>query len=74
MLTKNIRRYKIMEKHMECVRSGKYCVANNLLYLLRKGSLTLGCTDDDWETETILDDIGCPVTYSRNYYQATYKI
>ena len=36
MLKKNIRKYKIMEKHMELIKNGNYETARNLLWLLRK--------------------------------------
>ena len=51
MLKKNIRKYKIIEKHIEWTKSGNYMAARNLLWLLRKGYIKLGLGDTDWETE-----------------------
>lgn len=74
MLEKNIRKYKIIEKHMELTKSGKYLEAKNLLRLLRNGRVNLGLGDVDFETECFLESIGCPVYYSRNGYGATFKV
>lgn len=74
MIKKNIRKYKIIEKHIEFVRNGKYMEARNLLHLLRKGSIRLGLGDVDFQTECALESIGCPVNYSRNGYSATFHI
>ena len=74
MLQKNIRRYKIIEKHIELVRNGQYIVASNLLWLLRKGYVELWLGDADYETECFLESIGCPVSYGRNGYTATFRV
>lgn len=74
MVKKNIRKYKIMEKHIELTKSGNYMVARNLLYLLRKGKIKLGLSDVDYDTEEFLESIDSPVTYSSNGYTATYRI
>ena len=74
MLKKNIRKYKIIEKHMEWVKSGNYIVARNLLWLLRKGYIKLGLGDTDWETEMFLESIDFPAFYSGNGYTATFRI
>ena len=74
MIKKNIRKYKIMEKHMELVKTGKYGEARNLLILLRKGYIKLGLGDVDWETERFLDDIECPAKYSSRGYGVTFRI
>lgn len=74
MLQKNIRRYKIIEKHIEWVKNGKYIAARNLLRLLRKGYIKLGLGDTDWETEMFLESIDCPVFYGRSGYTATFRI
>ncbi len=73
-LNKNIRKYKIMEKHIELTKTGNYLAARNLLLLLRNGRVRLGLGDEDWETESCLEDIGCPVSYSRDGYGATFRI
>lgn len=74
MIRKNIRKYKIMEKHIEFTKAGKYGEAKNLLLLLKRGYIKLGLGDADWETERFLEEIDCPVNYSRNGYSATFRI
>ncbi len=74
MLQKNIRRYKIIEKHIEWVKNGEYIAARNLLWLLRKGYVKLGLGNTDYETESFLESIDCPVFYGRNGYTATFRI
>ena len=74
MLKKNIRKYKIIEKHIELTKTGNYLVARNLLHLLRNGRVRLGLGDVDRETESFLEGIGCPVSYSRGGYGATFRI
>ena len=74
MLQKNIRRYKIIEKHIELVRNGQYIVARNLFWLLREGYVELWLGDADYETECFLESIGCPVSYGRNGYTATFRV
>ena len=73
MLKKNIRKYKIMEKHMEFTKTGRYAEARYLLTLLRKGYVKLGLGDADFETECFLESINCPVNYGRSYYSATFR-
>lgn len=67
MLEKKIRRYKLMEKHMEFVRCGKYMQAREIMWLLRKGNVRLGFRDYEWEVERFCEDIGCRINYGRNY-------
>ena len=74
MLRKNIRKYKIIEKHLELTRRGNYGEAKNLFCLLRKGYIKLGLGDIDFNTECFLESIDCPVSYSRNGYSATFRI
>lgn len=74
MLKRNLRKYKIIEKHIELVRQGKYEEAKNLLHLLRKGQIKLGLGNVDFNTECFLEDINCPVIYRRGGYIATFKI
>ena len=73
-IKQNIRRYKIMEKHMELVKKGHYLAARNLLRLLRDGHVRLGLGDADFESEEFLESIGCPVHYGRGFYGATFHI
>lgn len=74
MIKKNIRKYKIMEKHMELVKIGEFEQARNLMILLRKGKINLGLNDTDFYTECFLEKIGCPVWYTRQGYGATFRI
>ena len=74
MLKKNIRKYKIIEKHIEWTQSGKYAAARYLLFLLAHGRVKVGLGDEAWEVENYLEGIGCPVSYSRNGYSATFRI
>lgn len=74
MIKKNIRKYKIIEKHIEWTKSGNYVAARNLLWLLRKGYVKLGLGNTDYETESFLESIDCPVFYGRSGYTATFRI
>lgn len=74
MVNKNIRKYKIIEKHIEWTKSGNYAAARNLLWLLRKGYVKLGLDNTDYETECFLESIDSPVFYGRNGYTATFRI
>lgn len=74
MLQKNIRKYKVIEKHIELTKTGNYAAARNLLWLLRNGYVKIGLGDTDWETESFLESIDCPVFYGRSGYTATFRI
>ena len=74
MIQRNIRRYKVIEKHIEATKNGQYGVAKNLLFLLRRGHVKLGLGDVDWETERFLEEIGCPEYYSSRGYSVTFRI
>ncbi len=68
MLKKNLIKYRLIEKHMEAVKSGRYEEARRLLTLLRKHSLCVGCGDDaGYAVECIAEKCGCRVRYARNY-------
>ena len=74
MIKRNIRKYKIIEKHMLLVRRGKYDQAKVLLHLLRKGRVTVGISDTDCEIEFFLEEVGCYVWYGRSYLSATFTL
>ena len=74
MVKKNIRKYKIMEKHMELVKIGEFEQARNLMILLRRDRINLGLNNTDFYTECFLEKIGCPVRYTRNGYGATFRL
>ena len=69
---KKSKRLAIMLKHKELVKSGKYKVAYNLWRLLVRGRITLGFSDECHETECILENLNCVVTYDSKYYLATF--
>ena len=70
MLEKKIRRYKMMEKHQELVRSGKYGAAKLVLRLLQTGKVHLGLDDNSWIVERECEKMGCYIYYSRTGYSA----
>ncbi len=74
MLEKKIRRYKIMDAHREMVRRGKYWQGWLLLQLLRKGNISVGLSDEGYEVECLLEKLGCPVRYGRNFNTAIFRI
>ena len=49
-------------------------VKRNLLKLLNNKYLSLGLTDVDFETETLLDNAGIRCRYGRNYNTAIYEL
>lgn len=63
MLEKKIRRYKIMEAHMELIRKGLYRQAQLILGALREGKVTLWLDDDSWAVESLLEGLGCRIWY-----------
>lgn len=64
MLKKNMLRYKIMELHMNLVKSGHYLEAKLILRLLLQGNLTLYLSDAEWHVECELEKLGCSISYS----------
>ena len=70
MIQKNIRRYKLMEIHMNMVKSGQYDVARLILKLIRQGEIHLGLRNTDFAVEVALENAGVHITYSRGYSSA----
>lgn len=68
---KKSKRFSIMLKHKELVKSGDLGVANLLLRLLVRGRIVLGYGDDEFEAERVLEKLGCVITYHRPHYCAT---
>lgn len=64
-LKKKMRRYNLMEKHMELVRKGQYGAARLLLNFLRVEKVYLGLDDDSWTVELICEKAGCQMWYHR---------
>lgn len=73
-LKENIRRYKIMETHMEFTRCGMYIEALLIMELLRNGQVKLGISESEWNVEYVLEEIGCPVSYGQNHWTATFRL
>jgi len=48
--------------------------ARLVLYLLRKGRITLGLSDPEWQVQNLLEGLGVPLYISRNGYTASAKI
>lgn len=74
MLEKNIRRYKLIDEHRRLVREGKLIQANIVLHLLRKGKVALGLDDESYAVESLCEDIGCRISYSRNFNVSEVRI
>lgn len=70
MLEKKIRRYKLMDAHMELVRKGKFLEARMVLTLLRKGRVKLWLDDVSWDVEALCERLGCKISYSSRGYSA----
>lgn len=64
-------RYRVCELHMAMVKAGKLEVARNILKCLRKGWVKLYLDDTDWETQELLEKVGCKVAFAHNGYTAT---
>ena len=71
MLKENLRRYKIMGKHIELVRGGEYQAANCILCLLRHCYVSLGLGDVSFRVERILEEAGLR---PRNYNIVTFRL
>ena len=65
-LKRKMRRYKLMEKHMELVRKGQYGAARVLMKLLKDNRVTLWLDDDSWTVELICEKAGCRIWYEKN--------
>ena len=64
-LNKNIRKYKLIDIHLNLIREGKYFIARDLLRFIVERNITLGLSDTDWELEKILNEVGCKLSYGR---------
>ena len=74
-LVRNMVRYRMIEKHLQFVREGKYDVARYMLRLLNKRECTVGMNDDaGWIFEIEAEKCGCRISYSRNYSIARISI
>lgn len=74
-LVGNMVRYRIIEKHLQFIREGKYDVARYMLRLLNKRECTVGLNDDaGFVFEIEAEKCGCRISYSRNYNRAYIRI
>lgn len=69
-------REQIMQLHRQLATGSPkdMQVAKCLLYLLRKGRITLGLGDVEWEVENLLEGLGVRMRYSRNGNTAQARI
>ena len=74
MLDKKILRYKLMDVHRELVRRGKLLEAREILRLLRKGRIKLGLDNVSLNVESLCEELGCRISYSRSGYIAEVRI
>ena len=65
---------EIMSIHTELVKGGNYEAARLLLRFMRRKIIRLGCSDSEWQVESLLEDIGFHPEYSTSYYTATFKM
>ena len=74
-LVRNMVRYRMIEKHLQLVREGKYDVAHYIIRLLNKRECTVGLGDDaGYVFEITAENCGCRISYSRNYNLAHIRI
>ena len=64
-------RYRVMETHVNMIRSGNYGEARLVLRLLNNGYIKCGLDDDAFRVESKMEKLGCAVRYSRNYNFST---
>ncbi len=57
-LSLKLKRYKLMEEHRSCVRSGRLYEARSILHFLRTGYIRLGFDDISWSVEQVLESCG----------------
>ena len=60
-------RSRVMETHINLIRSGNYGEARLVLRLLNNGHIKCGLDDDAFRVESKMEKLGCAVRYSRNY-------
>lgn len=67
-LKRNLVKYRLIEKHREVVKAGRYEEGRYLLRLLRTHIMTVGLGDDaGYAAECIAEKCGCRTRYARNY-------
>lgn len=74
VLERKIRRYLLMDAHRKMVREGKFIEANTVLYLLRKGKVSLGLGNESFAVESLCEKLGCKIRYSRNFNIAEVRL
>lgn len=73
MLKNNLIKYRLIEEHMKAVKSGKFDLGKQILYLLRKHHTKVGLDDIGCDLEMIAEKCGCRISYNRNYCIATIR-
>lgn len=72
MTDKSTIKKNLMNLHNDLVKNGEYDKAINVLHLLHRHKLIVGLMSDvGFWVETKAEEIGCRVSYSRNYNIAT---
>ena len=66
-------RIKLMYKHIQLVKAGKFAVARGLLKLLTTGSLVLYFDDTSYEIEVVLEKLDVKFSINRRGI-ITYRI
>lgn len=66
----NLKRWKAKEIYRDFVRGGQYYEGRLILRMLRHGRVVLGLGDAAWNVQTVLEDAGFRIWFSRNGYQA----
>ena len=58
---------RVKGAYSKTVRRGDFTTANLILRFLRNGVIHFGCNPESVEAESILEDCGCVMEYSRSY-------
>lgn len=66
----HMKRFKLMRLYTVLVHAGELEEARLVLRLLRRGVLRMGLCDTDWNVQCALENIGFPVSFSRDGYSA----
>ena len=60
------KRQFVMELHKKAIKNGEFAAARRLYRLLLTGVVYLRLNDVDWTTQTMLEEVGISVRYSRD--------
>lgn len=70
MFKRNRTKYRLIEAHIKAVEDGDYEVARKILRLLRKKRTAVGLDDVSHKVETIAENCGCRINYTRSFCTA----